>query len=82
LCPEHFDLVADTIENRMTEINSPTQVPLFCEHCDAPRVFTVQARVYRAHKEDEQYVVELCASCASVLGNNLHVYNEEPLPER
>jgi hypothetical protein len=82
LCPEHFDLVVDGIEARMVEVNDPSEVPDHCEHCSSPRAFTVQARVYRAHSPDVQYVVELCAACTSVLGNQLRVYNAEPLTDR
>jgi hypothetical protein len=82
LCPEHFDLVVEQIESRMVEVNDPGPLPDHCEHCDRPWSFTVQARVYRAHSPDVQYVADLCAQCASVLGNGLHVYNAEPLTDR
>jgi hypothetical protein len=82
LCPEHFDLVVEVIESRMTEVNEPGAVPNQCEHCGSPRLFSVQARVYRAKAPDMQYCVELCAACASALGNDLRIYNAEPLPER
>jgi hypothetical protein len=82
LCPEHFDLVAEEIENTMSEVNNPSEVPDHCELCDEPRFFTVQARVYRAHQPDTQFVIELCPTHAGVLGNKLRVYNAEPLGDR
>jgi hypothetical protein len=82
LCPQHFDLLDEAIQREFVHVEDNSDMPENCEHCGGFRLFTVQARVYRAHTPDEQYVVELCAVCASRLGNDLHVYNAEVLRDR
>lgn len=82
LCPEHFDLVADEIENALTLVDDAGEVPTTCERCDQPRLFGVSVRVFRAHTPEQQFVIDLCAAHASELGNNLHIYNGSRLEPR
>jgi hypothetical protein len=65
----------------MTDVDDPSEVPSQCEVCEKPRMFGVTATVYRAHSQSVMYAIELCAEHAQVLGNDLRVYNAEPLPD-
>ena len=82
LCPEHFDQVVDALEKSTTEISEAGQVPDECEMCENPGLFSISARVFRAHTPEQQFVAQLCAPCASRLGNQLRVYNGSHLTER
>lgn len=75
LCPDHFDQVADKIENAMTAIDDAGEVPETCEFCDEPRLFSISVRVFRAKTPDAQYVCEACAAHAGWLSDELHIRN-------
>lgn len=75
LCPEHFEHLVDIMENRMTAVEDAGTQPDNCEACGGERLFSISARVFAAHKDEQQYVTDLCAADASRLGNELHVYN-------
>jgi hypothetical protein len=82
LCPTHFDQVVAELEKTAQNIEDAGEVPQQCEVCDNDRLFSVSARVFRAKTPEEQFVVELCAPCASQLGNRLRIYNGSHLTER
>ena len=82
LCPEHFDYLDEQISNQLTDVSDPGEVPDVCEHCGDARVFSVSVRTFRAKSVEQQFCGELCAACLSKLGNDLHVYNAEPLDPR
>jgi hypothetical protein len=82
LCPEHFDQVVACLEANAQNVADAGEVPSQCEMCENDRLFSVSARVFREKSPEEQYVVELCAPCASRLGNELRIYNGSRLEGR
>jgi hypothetical protein len=82
LCPEHFDQVADGLENNLKTLEEAGEMPGECELCGEPKLISISARAFRMHTEEAQYVGELCATCASRLGNQLRIYNGSRLEAR
>lgn len=82
LCPQHFELVDLAVQNEFTAVEEAGEVPQKCERCEEPRRFTVSVRIYPAHGVDKTYVLDACPTCLSRLGNDLRIYNAEPLRDR
>jgi hypothetical protein len=82
LCPNDFDLVTAGLETNAKAIEDAGDMPNQCEHCGGEKLFSVSVRVFKAHAAEQQYVAELCASCASALGNTLRIYNGSRLADR
>ena len=79
LCPQHFDDVTELLREHLDDIEDNTMSSDKCQMCGEDRLFTVQARIFALKTEEEQRIADLCASCASLLGNEAHVYNGEHL---
>lgn len=82
LCSEHFYEVFNYLRDHMDDIEENSFSSNVCQVCQEKRTHTVQARLFPAHDDEQQLVLDVCAKHASELGNTAHVYNGEHLAAR